>query len=75
MEENETLFTRVWKPLSSIRVLKTSRRSPGGKAQKEQYLLAVTNYQSQTPVEEAESRKGWTRGGVSAKMLGLEVGG
>ena len=30
-EENETPFIRVWKPLSSKRVLKTLRESPKGK--------------------------------------------
>ena len=40
-EENETPFIRVWKPLSSIRVLKTLRGSPKGKAQRGQYLLAA----------------------------------
>ena len=40
-EENETLLIRVWKPLLSRRVLKTLRASSKGKAQREQYLLAV----------------------------------
>ena len=54
MEENETFFIRVWKPLPSRRALKTLRGSPKGKAQREQYLVAVGLgryiwYQSQTP--------------------------
>ena len=40
-EENETPFIRVWKPLPSIRVLKTLRGSSKEKAQQGQYLLAV----------------------------------
>ena len=40
-EENETPFIRVWKPFPSKRVLKTLRKSPKGKAQRRQYLLAV----------------------------------
>ena len=40
-EENETFFIRLWKPLSSIRVLKTLRGSPKGKAQRGQYRLAM----------------------------------
>ena len=40
-EGNEAFFIRVWKTLSSRRVLKTFRESPKGKAQREQYLLDV----------------------------------
>ena len=40
-EENETPFIRMWKPLPSRRVLKTLRRSPKGKTQRRQHLLAV----------------------------------
>ena len=52
-EENKTFFIRTWKPLPSKCVLKTLRGSPEGKAQREQYLLAVGLgcykwYQSQT---------------------------
>ena len=35
--ENEALFIRVWKPLPSIRVLKTLRGSRKEKAQRGQY--------------------------------------
>ena len=42
VEENETPFIRVWKPLSSKCILKTSRGSLKGKAQRGQYLLAVS---------------------------------
>ena len=57
----------MWTPLPSIRVLKTLRRTRKGKAQREQYLLAVGLccykwYQIQT------------LGGVSARMLGPETG-
>ena len=41
-KENETFFIKVWKPLPSKRVLKTLRGSPKGKAQRGQYLLAVS---------------------------------
>jgi len=34
-------FVKVWKPLTSRRVLKTLRGSPKGKAQRGQYLLAI----------------------------------
>ena len=34
-------FIRVWKPLPSIRVLKTLRGSSKGKTQRRQYILAV----------------------------------
>ena len=66
-EENETFFIRVRKPLPSRRVLKTLRRSPKGKAQRGQYLLAVGLgcykwYQSQT------------QGGVPARTLSPEGG-
>ena len=40
-EANEALLIRVWKPLPSIRVLKTLRGGPKGKTQRGQYLLAV----------------------------------
>jgi len=40
-EEYKTFFIRVWKPLTSRRVLKTSRGSLKGKAQRWQYLLEV----------------------------------
>ena len=47
-------FIRVWKPLPSIRVLKTLRESSKRKSRGRQYLLAVDLgcykwYQSQTP--------------------------
>ena len=54
-EENEILFIRVWKPHSSIRVLKALKGSLKGKAQKRgQYLIVVGLnrykwYQSYTP--------------------------
>ena len=38
----QTLFIRVWKPSPTKRVLKTLRGSSKGKAQREQYLLAVS---------------------------------
>ena len=41
LEENEAFFIRVWKPLSSRRILKILKRSLKGKAQRGQYLLAV----------------------------------
>ena len=40
-EENKAFFIRVWKPLPSRHILKTLRRNPKGKAQREQYLLVV----------------------------------
>ena len=40
-EENKIFFIKVWKPFPSRRVLKTSRGSLKGKAQRKQYLLAV----------------------------------
>ena len=61
-EEKEALLIRVCKPLPTRRVLKTLRENSKGKAQREQYLLAVGLghckwYQSQTP------------GGVPARTL------
>ena len=41
-ERNEIFFIRIWKPLSSICILKSLRRSPKGKAQREHYLLAAS---------------------------------
>ena len=38
---NEAFLVRVWKPLPNRRVLKTLRESPKGKAQRDQYVLAV----------------------------------
>ena len=76
-EENEKFF-RVWKPLSSIRILKTLRENSKGKAQRGQYLLDVClgRYkwdQSQTPgnvpARRLSSKGGWTRGGVPARTL------
>ena len=40
-EENETPFIRVWKPFPRQTHFKALRGSPKGKAQREQYLLAV----------------------------------
>ena len=68
-EENKTFFIRVWKSLSSRRVLKTLSESPGGKTYREQYLLVVDLsrykwYQSQTPgdvsVRRLSPEEGWT---------------
>ena len=66
-EENKTFFIRAWKLLLSRPVLKTLKGSPKGKAQREQYLLAVGLgrykwYQSQIP------------GGVPARTLAPEGG-
>ena len=41
VERNEAFFIRVWKPLSCICVLKTSRENPKRKVQRGQYLLTV----------------------------------
>ena len=41
MEENKASFIRVWTPLPNRLVLKTLREILEGKAQKEQYQLAV----------------------------------
>ena len=66
--ENKTFFIRVWKPLPSIRILKTLRGSPKGKAQRGQYLLAVGLgyykwYQNQTlsgvPTRTLSHKGGW----------------
>ena len=82
-EENEASFIRVWKPLPSRRVLKTLKGSPKGKAQRGQYLLAVSlgrykRYQSQTPgdltTRRLNPKGGWTQGGVPARTLGPEGG-
>ena len=40
-EGNETFYIRVWKPLSSERVLKILKGSSKRNTQREQYLLAV----------------------------------
>ena len=84
-EENETFFIRVWKPLPSRCVLKTLRGSLKGKAHKGQYLLAVGELGLLQMVlepdtgrctrEQAESQRGWTRGGVPARMLAPEGSG
>ena len=55
--ENETLFTRVWKPFISRRVLKALKRSSGGKAQKGQYLLAVSGGLGRAVKERKKEKK------------------
>ena len=74
----------MWKPLPSIRVLKTLRGSLKGKVQGKQYLLAVGLdgykwYQSQTLGDVLARRlslnEGWRRGDVPAWTLGPKVGG
>ena len=37
-----SILYKVWKPLPSRCILKTFRENPKGKAQREQYLLAVS---------------------------------
>ena len=76
------MFTRVWKPLCRIRVLKTLRGSPKREAQKGQYLPVVGFggykwYQSQAlgdvPVKKWYQSQ--ASGDVPVKRLSPEGGG
>ena len=81
-EENEALFIRVWKPLPSRHIWK-----PWGKPKRKSPKRTISASGGFGPLqmvseldnrwcasEEAEPRKGWTRGGVLARMLGPEEG-
>ena len=70
-EENEALFIRVWRPLPSINIFKMLKESPKEKAQRGQYLLAMSLghyqwYQSQTPDDVSTKRLSPKGGGHEA---------
>ena len=72
-EENKTFFIRVWKPLTSRRILKTLRGSPkrtisaSGELELLQMVLELDTGRC------AIQGLSWTQGGVPTRMLGPEV--
>ena len=65
----------MWKPLPSRRILETLRGSLKRTISVSGGIGLLQMYQSQTlrcASKEAELRRGWTRGGVLARTLGLK---